>query len=151
MDKIRKIHEWEGCSESSAAFKRVAAQMDSEFKRQRFYMSSSEREQDEVSGVDDTCESDEDAREGSEAMRETDEDDDDDEYETAEDEDESIDDEDESGDDEDESVEDTRDSVARVEKLYPSEEDTCMDYTESTNHNPGNIYEPVGPCEDASQ
>lgn len=96
MDKIKRIHEWEGCSESSETFKRAAAQLDSEFKRQRLNLSSAEREDDEEYGVDDTCESEDDAYDSAEAMCETDEA----EYES----------DDESGD---------------AEPLYPTDEDAA--------------------------
>ena len=141
MNKIRKIYEWEGCSESSETFKRVAAQLDSEFKRQRLYMSSTEREDDEVYGVDDTCESDEDASDYVDAMCETDED----EYHSAEDEDESAEDDDESVGDEDESAEDTR---AHTEALYPSDEDAAMQPDEPTDRAQSGILEPAGPCDE---
>lgn len=146
MNKIRKIYEWEGCSESSETFKRAAAQLDSEFKRQRLYMSSTEREDDEVYGVDDTCESDEDASDSVEAMCETDEDED--EYHSAEDEDESAEDEDESAEDEDESAGDTH---THIETLYPSDEEAVMQPDQPTDHAQSGIVEPAGPCQETSQ
>ena len=129
LDKIKKIHEWEGCSESSAMFKRAAAQLDTEFKRQRLYMSTAEREDDEAScdGMEDACESEEDAYESAEEECESDEDD----YES---------------DEGASSPEDnTRESVGREETLYPSDEDAVMLSEERANFVDSVIREPAGP------
>jgi hypothetical protein len=129
LDKIKKIHEWEGCSESSAMFKKAAAQLDNEFKRQRLYMSSAEREDDEAScdGLENACESEEDAYESAEEECESDEDD----YES---------------DEGASSPEDnTRESVGRQETLYPSDEDVVMLSEEPVNCTDNVIREPAGP------
>ena len=129
LDKIKKIHEWEGCSESSVMFKRAAAQLDSEFKRQRLYMSTTEREDDEAScdSIENTCESEEDAYESAQEECESDEDD----YES----DEGV-----------SSPEDnTRESVGREETLYPSDEDVVMLSEERVNFVDNVIREPAGP------
>ena len=129
LDKIKKIHEWEGCSESSAMFKKAAAQLDSEFKRQRLYMSTTEREDDEASSdnMENACESEEDAYESAEEECESDEDD----YES---------------DEGASSPEDnTRESVGREETLYPSDEDAVMLSEERANFVDSVIREPAGP------
>lgn len=126
MDKIRKIYEWEQCPESSQTFKQAAAQLDHEFKRQRLYMSSAEREDDEAYGVDDTCESEEDEYDSGDAVCETDEG----QY--------------ESEDGEDESPQD-------AETLYPSDEDATVQPDEPTDRSQSGILEPAGPCEETSQ
>ncbi len=129
LEKIKKIHEWEGCSESSAMFKRTAAQLDSEFKRQRLYMSSAEREDDEAScdGLENACESEEDAFESAEEECQSDEDD----YES-----------DEGASSPDNN---TRESVGREETLYPSDEDVVMLSEEPLNCTDNVIREPAGP------
>ena len=129
LDKIKKIHEWEGCSESSAMFKKAAAQLDSEFKRQRLYMSTTEREDDEASSdnMEHTCESEEDAYERAEEECESDEDD----YES---------------DEGASSPEDnTRESVGREETLYPSDEEVVMLSEERVNFVDSVLREPAGP------
>ena len=129
LEKIKKIHEWEGCSESSTMFRRTAAQLDSEFKRQRLYMSSAEREDDEAScdGLENACESEEDAFESAEEECQSDEDD----YES-----------DESASSPDNN---TRESVGREETLYPSDEDVVMLSEEPVNCTDNVIREPAGP------
>lgn len=124
MDKIKRIHEWEGCSEASSTFKRAAAQLDSEFKRQRLYLSRDEREDDEEYGVDDTCESEDDAYDSAEAMCETD----DGQYES----------DDESGDGDGESAD-------RSIALYPSDEDADVQPEQPTDGAPAGVVEPEGP------
>ena len=129
LDKIKKIHEWEGCSESSAMFKKAAAQLDSEFKRQRLYMSTTEREDDEASSdnMENACESEEDAYESAEEECESDEDD----YES---------------DEGASSPEDnTRESVGREETLYPSDEEVVMLSEERVNFVDSVLREPAGP------
>lgn len=127
MDKIKRIHEWEGCSESSSTFKRAAAQLDSEFKRQRLHLSAAEREDDEEYGVDDACESDDDAYDSAEAMCESD----DGQYES----------DDESGDGE-------GGSAADAETLYPSDEDAAVEPAEPVDLTHSGILEPAGPREE---
>ncbi len=128
MDKIKRIHEWEGCSESSSTFKRAAAQLDSEFKRQRLHLSAAEREDDEEYGVDDACESEDDAYDSAEAMCESD----DGQYES----------DDESGDGE-------GGSAADAETLYVSDEDAAVEVNEPVDLTQTGILEPAGPREEA--
>jgi hypothetical protein len=125
MDKIKRIHEWEGCSEASSTFKRAAAQLDSEFKRQRLYLSAAEREDDEEYGVDDACESEDDAYDSAEAMCESD----DAQYES----------DDESGD---------GDGGSGDAESYSSDEDAGLE-PEPADRAQGGILEPAGPQPEA--
>ena len=129
MDKIKRIHEWEGCNESSAMFKKAAAQLDTEFKRQRLYMSSAEREDDEISvySMENECESEEEQ------------------YESAEEECDSDDDVYESDEDASSLDDHTRESVACGGTLYPSDEDVVMLSQECVNFVDTVIREPTGP------
>ena len=129
MDKIKRIHEWEGCSESSSTFKRAAAQLDSEFKRQRLHLSAAEREDDEEYGVDNACESESEdgAYDSAEAMCESD----DGQYES----------DDESGDGE-------GGSAADAETLYVSDEDAAVEVNEPVDLTQTGILEPAGPREE---